>query len=108
MKTSEILRSAGAELENNGWCKGQLEDDQGRHCLDGALYEVIDRLMMSDLDTRCRLLDDARHELRLRIPLRLRNGGHGITAFNDHKDTTYQDVLTVIDNAIADCEARGE
>ena len=31
---SEILRE-------DGWCRGEMKDDQGRHCLEGALWEAI-------------------------------------------------------------------
>jgi hypothetical protein len=85
MDTLEVLIAARAEVEK-GWCRIQLEDDDGNVCAAGALQRVA-----ANGDYRSALF-----ALRDLLPA-WTHGAIGI--FNDSK--TKADVLALFDRAIA-------
>ena len=89
------------ELSAHGWCQGQLWDLQGRICLSVALVRAgIDTLDLVDGGPR-----DGRpfaRVIRERFPERVRNcsgSRQAIEVFNDHPDTTLDDVVLVLGQA---------
>jgi hypothetical protein len=87
-------------LEEHGWCQRRSSNYEGRVCLLAALFRVYypGRLSVP-------LFDD-RHERDLGVlgrvaleqfPTRMPSIPHGVgvTCFNDHEDTTYEDVILV-------------
>lgn len=99
------IRDAIEVLARRGWTKDAFTDGDGRHCLQGALYEA------HGVATE----DCARH-LGLRLSGQLaadvqlvnevvateypdRRGGVSASRFNDHPETTVDDVLLVLEKA---------
>lgn len=87
-----IFDKAADILEANGWCKGELEDDQGRRCAYGALEAAADHSGGTDGDivaaeelADARLVDSGRAE----------RGGSGfiLIDWNNAPETTGEDVI---------------
>lgn len=105
MSTVTSLEAAKAILETRGWTKGEFaRDAQGRpteifgghptcYCALGALY-LVNR-MEDNHPAVCTALRES-------APERFKYGSYEdtIAKFNDHKDTTKEDVLAWFDRAI--------
>jgi hypothetical protein len=52
VKTSEVMLQAADVLERHGWCKGQTFDEEGRHCILGAIGYALgmDEEQLEDQD----------------------------------------------------------
>ena len=96
------IREALELLARRGWTKGRFTDDDGRHCLQGALYEAhgcrprtvghLGRTLSGELADDVRLLNET---IAAEYPDRL--GAVGISRFNDHPETTVEDVVRVLE-----------
>lgn len=98
------IRDAIELLARKGWTQGRFTDDSGRHCLQGALYEAhecqprvpgrlgygLDRDLAADL----RLVNET---IVAEYPERV--GAVGVSRFNDHPDTTIDDVVRVLEKS---------
>ena len=92
------IRAAIEVLAARGWTKGAFADDSGRHCLQGALYESHGCQPAAALTRELR--DDVRvvnEVIEAEYPDRY--GAVGISRFNDHEDTTLDDVVRVLEKA---------
>ena len=95
----DLLRFFGDDGEN--WLQGKYYDfslgaDQPRFCLFGGMAHVR-RLLLMDLH------DDDYTELtkaiREQFPLRWQRCRQALYAFNDHKETSWPDIRTVLEKA---------
>jgi len=99
------IREAIEVLARRGWTQGTFTDDAGRHCLQGALYEAhgcqprrhghltrttTDPGLAADL----RLVNET---IAAEYPERV--GAVGVSRFNDHPDTTIDDVVRVLEKS---------
>lgn len=99
------IREAIGVLARRGWTKDAFTDADGRHCLQGALYEAYGvRAEPCTKHLRLRLAGDLAADLRLvnavvasEYPERF--GGVGASRFNDHPETTLEDVVRVLEKA---------
>ena len=100
------IRAAIEVLASTGWTKQAFTDDAGRHCLQGALYEahgVVPRCgdkpglaLTEDLAADVRMVN---HVIEEQYPDRF--GAIGVARFNDHPETTVDDVVRVLEKAAA-------
>lgn len=99
------IREAISVLARRGWTKDAFTDGDGRHCLQGALYEAYG-VNASDCahHMRLRLAGELAADMRLvndivasEYPDRF--GGVGASRFNDHPETTVDDVVRVLEKA---------
>ena len=98
------LRDAIELLASKGWAKGSFTDDSGRHCLQGALYEAhgcqprtpgrLGHTLDGPLAADVRLVNEI---IAAEYPDRV--GGVGISRFNDHPETTVDDVVRVLEKS---------
>ena len=91
------IRSAIAVLARTGWTKHAFTDDNGQHCLQGALYDaygLCPSRVTGELAADVRLLNQTIEE---QYPERF--GAVGISRFNDHPETTLEDVIRVLEKA---------
>jgi hypothetical protein len=97
-----------AELRSKGWRKGGMYGENGSACLIGAIDRVLAR-PSSSLECFDVARDTVLPVIREQFPDRLkpyRNSPTNSTArFNDHPDTTLDDVILVCEKARA---AQGE
>ena len=101
---TNTIREAIRVLSGSGWTKGTFTDGAGRHCLQGALFEAhgicaagdqqVGRRVSGELATDVRLVNEV---IREQFPERV--GGVGASRFNDHPDTTVDDVTRVMEKA---------
>lgn len=101
---TNTIREAIRVLSRVGWAKDAFTDGAGRHCLQGALYEAhgiypvdtraLGRPVSGELAADVRLVNDV---IRDQFPERV--GGVGISRFNDHPETTVEDVIRVMEKA---------
>ncbi len=101
---TNTIREAIRVLSRAGWAKDTFTDGAGRHCLQGALYEAhgicpVDtraavRPVSGELAADVRLVNEV---IRDQFPERV--GGIGASRFNDHPDTTVEDVVKVLEKA---------
>lgn len=75
---TNTIREAIRVLSRAGWTKDAFTDASGRHCIQGALYEVY---------------------VVIETQFPERTGGVGVSRFNDHPDTTVDDVVQVMEKA---------
>lgn len=98
MAATQVLDQVAIELSKpDGWLKGSYgasDCEDGAVCLSGAIKRV-GRSGALSTDPACRALQNA---ISCRFPGRAL-GGH-IPTFNDHRDTTLEDVLLVILDAL--------
>ena len=104
---TNTIRAAIEILARKGWTKDAFTDEGGRHCLQGALYEAhlvepptgkqpgipVPENVALDL----RLVN---HVIQAQYPERV--GGVGASRFNDHLETTIEDVVRVLEKAAAE------
>lgn len=99
------IREAIEVLARRGWTQGAFTDEQGRHCLQGALYEAhgctprqhgrLTRTSTNgDITADIRLVNDI---IAAEYPERV--GAVGVSRFNDHPDTTIDDVVRVLEKS---------
>lgn len=91
------IRRALEVLARTGWTKHAFTDDGGRHCLQGALYDaygVCPDRVSGELAQDVRLVNETIEE---QYPERF--GAVGISRFNDHPETTLDDVIRVLEKA---------
>ena len=99
------IREAIEVLARRGWTQGAFTDDSGRHCLQGALYEAYGcqprqhgRLTRTttnaDITADVRLVNEV---IAAEYPDRV--GAVGISRFNDHPETTIDDVVRVLEKS---------
>ncbi len=101
---TNTIREAIRVLSRAGWAKDNFTDEAGRHCLQGALYEAhgicpahtrdVRRPVHGELAADVRLVNEV---IRDQFPERV--GGVGISRFNDHPETTVEDVIRVMEKA---------
>lgn len=101
---TNTIREAIRVLSRAGWAQNAFVDRAGRRCLQGSLYEAygqcpfdergvglpLDRQLAGDL----RLVNEV---IAAEFPERV--GGVGVSRFNDHPDTTLDDVVLVMEKA---------
>jgi hypothetical protein len=98
------IRDAIEVLLRRGWAQDSFTDDEGRHCLQGALYETYGLAPLTARRTPCPVSGELADDIRLlnRVIAEQypdRTGGVGISRFNDHPETTVDDVLRVMEKA---------
>lgn len=101
---TNTIREAIKVLSRTGWTKDSFTDQGGRHCLQGALYEShglrpFDGRQVGVPLSR-ELVDDVRlvnEVVEDQFPERV--GGVGVSRFNDHPQTTLEDVIRVMEKA---------
>jgi hypothetical protein len=99
----EILELTGPELDRHGWGKGP-ELGGGKVCLGIAMMEAATRLGGSCLSIESPYTAVTRQIAR-HFPGRYafqRPGLYTIPAFNDHPDTTEEDIRLVLKHALED------
>jgi hypothetical protein len=106
--TIDTLERAKQALLERGMCKCHLVNHRGEVCSRGALLVTVDSDMTTS--TACSLLDRVWHSLvvadkalavvaRRLYPERC-NGLSAVVAFNNHPDTTLDELVEVFDAAI--------
>lgn len=98
------IRDAIELLARKGWTQGTFTDEAGRHCLQGALYEAygcqprvpgrLGRNLPGDLADDVRLVNET---IATEYPERV--GAVGVSRFNDHPETTIDDVVRVLEKS---------
>ncbi len=101
---TNTIQEAIRVLSRKGWAKDTFTDGTGRHCLQGALYEAhgvcpldsrnVGRAVTGELAADVRLVNEV---IRDQFPERV--GAVGISRFNDHPETTLDDVIRVMEKA---------
>jgi galactitol-specific phosphotransferase system IIB component len=90
--TYNPIRNALVQLSRRGWVKGYIEDAQGRVCLLGALSHcsggigastIVEKVIVEQYPERYDAAVYMNHVAR----------------FNDHPDTTLEDVVMVMEKA---------
>lgn len=100
------IRDAIEVLARRGWTKETFTDDDGRHCLQGALYEAHGVTVTTCSSVRLALAGPMADDMRLvnevvRDQYPERFGAVGASWFNDHPETTVDDVVRVLEKAAA-------
>lgn len=95
------IRHAIELLASRGWTQGRFTGDGGAHCLQGALYAAHGctprrpgEVVAGDLSADIRLVNET---IAAEYPDRF--GAVGISRFNDHPDTTVDDVVRVLEKS---------
>lgn len=99
------IREAIEVLARRGWTQGTFTDVSGAHCLQGALYEAHGcqpRLQghLTGTSTSPSLAADLRlvnETIAAEYPERV--GAVGVSRFNDHPETTIDDVVRVLEKS---------
>ena len=101
---TNTLREAIRVLSRVGWATQTFTDKTGRHCLQGALFEAhgvhvagqegFGKAVRGELAADLALVNEV---IREQFPERF--GAVGASRFNDHPDTTVEDVILVMDKA---------
>lgn len=99
VKASEVLELAQVHIEK-GWCKHSLRDIHGNVCAIGAVLLVQEELAKRYHTGGGYALNKTTEELGW--------GPCGLIAFNNHRDTTQDDVLAVFQKTICRLQERGE
>ena len=101
---TNTIREAIRVLSRAGWAKDAFTDASGRHCIQGALYEAYGLCPFDGrqiaLPLTSAMADDVRlvnEVISAQFPER--TGGVGVSRFNDHPDTTMDDVVSVMEKA---------
>lgn len=101
---TNTIREAIRVLSRTGWTKDTFTDESGRHCLQGALYEAHGICAVDDRQVGRPVTGELAGDLRLvneviREQFPERTGGVGASQFNDHRHTTVDDVIAVMEKA---------
>lgn len=98
------IRTALDVLSKRGWTKDAFTDQDGRHCLQGALYEAHLLALPAEKQPGVPVTEPLAADIRLvneviedQYPER--SGGIGVSRFNDHPETTVEDVVRVLEKA---------
>lgn len=99
------IREAIEVLARRGWTKDSFTDTDGRHCMQGALYEAHGVNMIAcSSPVRLAVEGDLASDMALlnaivqsEYPDRF--GAVGTSRFNDHPETTIDDVVRVMEKA---------
>ncbi|HSH62396.1 MAG TPA: hypothetical protein VK988_22650 [Acidimicrobiales bacterium] len=101
---TNTIREALRVLSRAGWTKDAFSDESGRHCLQGALYESyglrpfdgrnVGQPLTAEMADDVRLVNEV---IEAEFPER--TGGVGVSRFNDHPQTTLEDVVRVMEKA---------
>ena len=83
-EVSKLLNDAADVLVSSGWCQGYYNDDQGRHCLVGALYQAVDQ--------NYEIVIEAKERVRCYL-------GLNPFSWNDAKGRTQKQVVDVLRSA---------
>ncbi len=101
---TNTIREAIDVLARGGWTKEAFTDEAGRHCLQGALYEAHGLRAVGDGQVGRPVSGELANDVRLvnqviwdQFPERA--GAVGISRFNDHPETTVDDVIRVMEKA---------
>ena len=98
MTTKELLIAARALIaEPNNWCQGFTAVRNGEHvsyCMAGAVSRVCADESTSKATETLDALSEAVNNTNGRF--------HSIVGFNDHKETTHEQILAIFDKAIAE------
>lgn len=101
MNETEIIQGARELLSDpTRWNKGGFTDGHGAFCIRGALGHVHGNVDMTP--------SGPWHRLREHLPEDFRHFAGGpdmLAAFNDHPDTTHQDIINLLDKTLADLGA---
>jgi hypothetical protein len=104
------LADARKILDEQGWTKGTFTNEDGEVCLLGAIAEALPftlaEVMRTDEVDRVTNVIEANYADRVPVWVMSANafalGSTSfdvITKFNDHEDTTYTDVVAVLEKA---------
>ncbi len=101
---TNTIREAIRVLSRAGWTKDAFTDSSGRHCLQGALYESHGLRPFDGRHMGLALTSEMADDVRLVIEVigtefPERTGGVGVSSFNDHPETTMEDVVRVMEKA---------
>lgn len=124
MDVAEILDKMIARLQDKGWVKGVIWEEQfipgdvfeinglmsgslrsikGKACLHGT-FELCG---IGSLDLHSAVADRLAAAITALFPGRVSRGPHwtAVVDFNDHDDTTFEDVMLVVKHARESCDA---
>ncbi len=101
---TNTIREAIRVLSRAGWTKDAFTDPSGRHCIQGALYETYGLQPFDGRQVGVPLTGEMADDVRLvneviEAQFPERTGGVGVSRFNDHPDTTMEDVVRVMEKA---------
>ncbi len=101
---TNTIREAIRVIAEVGWTKDAFADEQGRHCLQGALYEAHGLCPFDQRQVGVPVRGEMASDLRLvnevvtaQFPERA--ASIGVSRFNDHPDTTLEEVIQVLEKA---------
>jgi len=100
---ANMLRAAAELLREKGHCKNKLSDEDGRHCLMGALSAVMDVTEFSGA-----AWDSILFTVREQFPDRTTGSGFDPVDFNNDPDTTGDEVAAVLEKAAVRLEEAAE
>jgi len=106
--TAENLRKAASLLRERGHCKNALEDDDGRLCMIGAWnLAVLGHSKSTPSRHGCAdvIMDIVGEQFPDRVPNYIL---WSWATFNNHDDTTADDVIMVLEKAAARLEENDE
>lgn len=88
-------RAVAERLEQRGWLQGTSGPEEGPNCLMAA-----NRLTNGkDQDQIRKFVNDVRPIIVEQFPERVAFECFGVAQFNDHPNTTFEDVILVLDKA---------
>lgn len=87
-----VLTAAADLLEEKGWTRKVAEDSQGRHCLVGALFQVILNLPPNNGS----IYYDALEAVQQRLP------GGRVVNWNDNPGRTAEQVIALLRRVAAE------
>lgn len=93
-ETVRLLMAAKERLFTHGWRKGDYGKEEGPNCIVGALYAEQKAL---GLDRRTAI--DARFRLDCLVPEM-----PGVANFNDNVNTSFDDIVDLLDKTIKSLE----
>ena len=94
MKSSELLRKAIQIIEERGWCQKEYENNSGQVCMIGAIHIAYDadKMLFHTYDSAL----TAVYGVCWAHPI----------SFNDAESTTKEQVIEVLNQAIANLESQ--
>lgn len=90
------IPEALALLREKGWCKGRFHDNNGAHCLHGALLKAH-RVTVISYRLNPSFVEDGDAIQRVVLS---HYAERSLAAFNDDPETTFADVEFVLEKAI--------
>ena len=96
--SAELARRAAALIREHGLCRGKVRDEQGRLCMYGALHDAAGCIVPDVTEMVQQVITE-------QFPDRvLADRFCVISLFNDHPDTTVEDVIAVLEKTAAQLE----